>query len=225
MNLMLAIITFLFSACIVLLATRLGKRYLFVLSAFIIVATNATIGIQVDIFGFSFSWAIILYSMIYLITDVLSEFYEKNAAYKLAISNVLVQVLFWVYVFLSIPIIPSAGKEAYDSMVTLYSITPRITLAAFVASLGAFFDIFIYESLMKKFKDKKGFLAAIWFRNNLSTFVGQFANTVLFFTIALYGVLPNLIQIIIFAMIMKAIIAAIDTPFLYIAKRIRSYNT
>lgn len=222
MNLILAITTFLFSVFLVMLATRFGKKYLFAFSAFIIVATNATIGIQVDIFGFSLSWAVILYSMIYLITDILSEFYEKNTSYKLAISNLIVQIFFWIYIiFLSFPIEPSAGLEAHQSLKILYSIAPRITIAAIIASCGAFFDIFIYELIMRKFRPKKGVRGTLWFRNNISTILGQTLNTVLFFTIALYGVLPNLFQIVLFAIFMKILIALLDTPFLYLARLIR----
>ncbi len=224
MNELLAVGSFVLLGIAILVAARLGQMYLFVLSAFIIVATNVTVGIQVDVFGFSISWAVIIYSLIYLITDILSEFYEKFTAYKLAASNVVVQILFWVYLFISTLVVPSAGADAFESMQTLFATTPRVTVAALVASAGAFVDIWFYEWLRDRFRKGEDEVAPyLWLRNNLSTWIGQSVNTALFFTIALYGVLPNLGSIIISAIIIKVAIAVLDTPILYAAKRVWRY--
>lgn len=224
MNELLAVGSFVLLGMSILAASRLGQTYLFVLSAFIIIASNITVGIQVDVFGVSISWAVIIYSLVYLITDILSEFHEKYAAYKLALCNVVVQILFWIYLFISIPVVPSAGIPAYESMQTLFATTPRVTIAALVASLGAFADIAFYEWLRDKFRKSDDDVAGyLWLRNNLSTWVGQSINTALFFTIALYGVLPNLLSIILSAIAIKWAIAILDTPILYMAKRVWRY--
>lgn len=224
MNELLAIGSFVLLGISILVAARLGQIYLFVLSAFIIVVSNVTVGIQVDVFGVSISWAVIIYSLVYLITDILSEFYEKNAAYKLAACNVAIQILFWGYLFISMPVVPSAGAGAFESMQTLFATTPRVTIAALVAAIGAFVDIWFYEWLRDRFRKSKDEAAPyLWFRNNLSTWIGQSVNTALFFTIALYGVLPNLGSIILSAIAIKVAIAILDTPILYAAKRVWRY--
>ena len=216
----IAVVTFLGLGFSILIFLRLGRPFLFAFSSFIIVASNATVGIEAVVFGIPVSLGVIIYSLIYLITDILSETYEKNAAYKLAISNLLVQVLFWAYIFINIPVSVSFGQEVHENMVNLYSATPRITVAALVASLGAFADIWIYETVHRVFRDRTDFLGTLWFRNNLSTIIGQSINTTLFFGIALYGVLPNLPIIILGAIGIKVAIALFDTPFLYLAKAI-----
>ncbi len=218
MNEISAIITFLLLGTLILLTSKFGKIYLYVLSSFFIITSNITVGIQVDVFGLSISWAVIIYSMVYLATDVLSEFHEKNAAYKLALNNIMVQVLFWIYILISLQVTPSGGESAYKMMEGLFSTTPRITIAALVASLGAFFDIFIYERIKSFFANKKNIFAQLWLRNNISTILGQSLNTILFFLIALYGVIPNIWEVIIGALIVKAIVASLDTPFMYVAK-------
>lgn len=220
MNEIISITCFLFLGGLILLATRYGKAYLFGLSVFITVASNVTVGIQMDAFGLSLSWGVIIYSMIYLITDVLSELYEKNTAYKLAAINLVTQIVLWAYLYMSMLIIPSAGGEAHQSMIELFSTTSRITIAALVASLGAFLDIYLYEYIRSKLSNSKGIFSSLWFRNNASTIVGQTINTTIFFTIALYGVLPNLWQIILGAILIKIIISILDTPFLYLARNI-----
>lgn len=223
MNEVIALSTFALLCFAVAYAARFGLKHLYVLSVFIILASNVTVGIQVDMFGVAVSLGVIIYSIIYLVTDVVSEFYEENEAYKLALTNVVVQVMFWVYMFLSLAVTPSGGIEAYESMEGLFSTTARITIAALVASLGAFADIWFYEWLLGRARKKSGdkLAPSLWFRNMVSTFFGQSINTALFFTIALYGVVPNLLSIILSAIAIKWAIAVLDTPFLYWARRIR----
>ena len=191
------------------------------MSAFIILASNVTVGIQVDVFGVSISLGVIIYSIIYLVTDIVSEFHERYEAYKLAATNVVIQVAFWVYIFISIKSTPSGGQEAYGAMVSLFASTARITVAALIASLGAFIDIFFYEWMLKKAAiEGERYSPKMWLRNIISTFIGQSVNTALFFTIALYGTVPNLSSIIISAIAIKWAIAIFDTPFLYWARLI-----
>ncbi len=167
MNEIVALSTFALLCFAVAYAARLGLKHLYVLSVFIILASNVTVGIQVDMFGTAVSLGVIIYSIIYLVTDVVSEFFEENEAYKLAITNVVVQIMFWVYMFLSINTIPSGGEAAYEAMEALFSTTARITVAALVASLGAFGDIWFYEWLLGKSrkKSKNDVTPGLWFRN------------------------------------------------------------
>lgn len=221
MNEVVVIATFTLLCLAVAVATRWGLKQLYILSAFIILASNVTVGIQIDVFGVAISLGVIIYSIVYLVTDVVSEFFERNEAYKLAATNVVVQVVFWIYVFMSIQTTPSGGQEAYDAMGSLFSSTARITIAALVASLGAFADIAVYEWMLRKAgREGDRYAPKMWLRNILSTFFGQSINTAIFFTIALYGVVPNLGSIILSAIFIKWAIALLDTPFLYWARRI-----
>jgi len=57
----------------------------------------------------------------------------------------------------------------------------------------------------------------LWLRNNLSTITSQTISSVLFFTIAFYGVY-DIWPIIIETTIAKCIISIIDTPFIYLSR-------
>lgn len=219
MNESLAVITFVLLGGAILVATAAGRSFLFGVSAFIIVASNATVAIQVDLWGFAVSWGVIIYSLIYLITDILSEHYERHAAYRLAAMNLAIQALFWGYLFITFPIEAPYNQDNMDALLVLYATTPRITFAAFLAALGAFADIWFYEWL-KKYRYTDHFWGTLWFRNNFSTFVGQSVNTVIFFYVALYDVVPDIWSIIITALIIKYIIAIFDTPILYFTRYI-----
>ena len=67
----------------------------------------------------------------------------------------------------------------------------------------------------------------MWVRNNLATIIAQFVDTVGFTFIAFGSMFDfkTKIEIIITAYIMKVIVAALDTPFLYAAKWMaKKYN-
>lgn len=239
MNEFIAISTFLVTGLLVVIAARVGIKYLFVISAFIILATNITVLIPVEVFGVSISWAVILYSMVYLITDILSECSGRYLAYKLAACNLAVQILLWLYIWISLQVTPEPVAWADDPTQfphpfvvadTLFSSTVRITFAAIIASLGAFLDIMFYEWLKAKGDRLVGIKSKNWrqkllsnlaFRNNFSTIIGQTVNTALFFLVAFYGVVetPELIQIILSASAVKIVIALCDTPFIIFASK------
>ncbi len=64
----------------------------------------------------------------------------------------------------------------------------------------------------------------LWMRNNFSTMVSQLIDTVVFTLIAFSGVFPwpVLVQIMITTYLLKWVVALLDTPFLYLAKRWKS---
>ncbi|NBK23039.1 MAG: VUT family protein, partial [Spirochaetia bacterium] len=69
-------------------------------------------------------------------------------------------------------------------------------------------------------KRKKPGRNTLWLRNNLSTFVSQLIDTLVFTLIAFLGVYPQsvLIQIIISTYVLKWVVAMLDTPFMYLAR-------
>jgi len=222
MNELITISTFVLMCIAIASATKLGYKTLYIISTFIIIVSNITVGIEILIFNIPVSLGVIIYSLIYLITDIISEISnEKNEAYKFAIVNLLIQILFWIYMFLSINTEPVSGLNNHHAMHTLFNTSARITIAAIIASLGSFLDIWFYEYLLSKNR-KKGErkVKYLWLRNILSTFIGQSFNTAIFFAIALYGIVDDLLMVILSAIVIKWIIALLDTPFLYLARNL-----
>ena len=62
----------------------------------------------------------------------------------------------------------------------------------------------------------------LWLRNNGSTLISQAIDTVLFTFIAFWGTYPNEVffSILITTYLFKAIVALLDTPFIYWARKI-----
>jgi uncharacterized integral membrane protein (TIGR00697 family) len=121
---------------------------------------------------------------------------------------------------LSLVFIPSVNDYAQESLITLFNPAIRIVLGSLVAYLvSQFLDIKLFNIIKKKLPSEK----FMWVRNNVSTILSQAVDTLIFVTIAFLFVYdtPVLLQIYVSTFIFKAVIALIDTPFLYIAKIIK----
>ena len=104
-------------------------------------------------------------------------------------------------------------------MSTLFAMNLRISLSStvmyFIANMA---DIFIYDTLRIKTHGKK-----IWLRNNIATITYNCIENFLFILFGFYG-LYNFVQCIQIAFsvsIIEAIVGICDTPFLYLAVRVK----
>ncbi len=102
-----------------------------------------------------------------------------------------------------------------ESFNDIFGTTLRVAIDSMLAYLvSQHYDVFVYIRLKKLTGDK-----FLWIRNNLSTVSSQFISTIIFITIAFYGILP-IIPLIIGQWLVKSAIAVLDTPFLYLMKYI-----
>ena len=208
---------------LLLAAVRLGTKYLFAYIGATTIASNITLPVVVLIetsFGeFQLSLGVLIYSINYLATDICSEYGRKGEATQLAMLALATQVAFAAYMAITLASLANVDLESNAMNLHakgLFSTTTRITVAAIVASLGAFLDIWLYEKIRQR-QTGKGTVSLLA-RSNLSTIVGQGINTLLFFTIAFYGVIPNLVATVFTAWTIKCMVALLDSPFLLLAK-------
>lgn len=225
-NPLVACVSFALFVLVVLGAARLGRTYLVGLSIAFIIFSNITVQMTVVVVpGVEISWAIIIYSLVYLITDLVIEFYGRRAAYWLAGTNLAVQLLLWVYVWLSLMVVPAdsgTSAQVYETMRLLFGTTSQITLAAILASVGPFLDIATTTLIRNYLKGRRvvsGTIPNLILRAKLSTLIGEVVNTVVFFSVALVGAgLPfhSLMSVILSATIAKWVISAADVPFVWL---------
>ena len=176
-----------------------------------------TLGVKiVDIFGIRFSAGIFFIPIMFLITDVINEVYGKKKATEFVYISLFVMVitLIAMYFAINLPAHPTwPNQEAYA---TIFGSSLRMTLASIIAFfVSQFHDVWAFDYWKKKTKGKY-----LWLRNNASTFVSQFIDSVLFMFIAFYKVAPKfdfmfVISLIIPLVLLKIILALIDTPFCY----------
>ncbi|MGX8699488.1 MAG: queuosine precursor transporter, partial [bacterium] len=81
-------------------------------------------------------------------------------------------------------------------------------------------DVFLYHFIWEKSGGGKRFL---WLRNNGSTLLSQAVDTVIFTTLAFWGTYPTPVffSILITTYLFKAVVALLDTPFIYLSRKIK----
>ena len=175
--------------------------------------------IDIEIFGsklFEISVGILPYPITFLITDLISEIYGKKRANDVVIVGIFAS-LFSLLIIYTASIVPSTSwSPVNDSLFN--TVFGNSTIAVFASMLtylfAQFVDIQIYHFWKRTTKGKH-----LWLRNNFSTWFSQFVDT---FTIILllctFGIInwANFKGLLISGFIFKVLIAALDTPFLYL---------
>jgi len=199
------------------IAGVLGKKYgveypIALVSALVIMAN--IFANKIVMFGpFTVPAGVIVFSMTFFITDLISEKWGKKYAMKAVWAAFFSSLVLIISVYIVINWQPAPfAVEISEMMAKVLALTPRITIAGFIAYIvSQNHDVWAFHFWKKKTKGKH-----LWFRNNASTFISQLIDSVLFVTIAFYGLFP-IWPLILGQWIVKIIIAAIDTPFMYIS--------
>ncbi|MCK4824106.1 queuosine precursor transporter [bacterium] len=155
--------------------------------------------------------AVIVYASTFPITDILSEKWGKQQARKAVWAGFYANVVLVVAILIAINWTAAPfAKDFSEKFASVLGLVPRVVLASMVAYLlSQHHDIFAFHF----WRDKTGG-KHLWLRNNASTMVSQAIDTVIFITIAFYGVM-DIAPLMIGQYVVKIIIAIIDTPFIY----------
>ena len=142
---------------------------------------------QVNLFGyllrFNPSVAIFFLPLVFTINDIITEVHGKERARSIIRSSLVVIVMIFIFSWISTSVSPSSRfastESAYD---TIFGLSMRFSAASIIAyAFSDFLDVFIFSKIREKFGKGR-----LWLRNNVSNFISQFADSLLFLTIAFY---------------------------------------
>lgn len=229
MNELLLIISLVLSFGATILFMRLfGKSGLFAWIAITAILANIEVTILVNAFAMEQTLGNTLFAASFLSTDILSELYGKKDANTGVRIGILTTLFFIVFSFLWTNYIPSKNDWAMPSIKALFSNTPRILIASLVGyGISQAFDVWLYHKWWNLTKTKTGSQQKmLWFRNNFSTLISQFLNIVIFNFGAFFGIyeIRELISITTSCYVIYIFTSLLDTPFIYIARRIEKNN-
>ena len=103
-------------------------------------------------------------------------------------------------------------------MKTLFGLNLRTSIASLsMFYISNLFDIYLFDRLRQKYPKK------LWLRNNVATIISNSVENYFFATIAFLGIfdIPTIISIATTGTIIEIIIALLDTPFIYLSKKLR----
>lgn len=205
---------------VLLLYKLFGKNGLFVFAVFSTLLGNIAVCKCVDLFGLSSTAGNVIYAATFLVTDILSEKYGKKDARRAVLYSFSIMLLWLLGTQLLLLFTPNANDYVSDSLSVVFGLVPRITVASLVGFIcSQSIDVFLYHFIWKKTGDSK---SGLWLRNNGSTLISQAVDTVLFTTLAFWGTYPTdvFVSILLTTYLFKAVVAIVDTPFIYIARKI-----
>lgn len=191
-------------------------KYLGLITALYItfqLVSDITAGKIVQLWIFTVSATVLYFPLTYIFADVLTEVYgyakARSVVWMVLISSVLAGLIYILVVFLP----PAAGFDANDAYTRVLGQIPRILIGGWIAVwVGGILNDYILAK-MKIWTNGKH----LWARTIGSTIVGEGANTVLFYVIALYAVIPTglLITSVLSGWLLKVAVEVIMTPVTY----------
>lgn len=196
-----------------------GKTGLMCWNSIALIIANIQVCKSIVIFGIDATLGNVLFASTFLVTDILTECYGKKEAKKSIIIGISSVILFIICTQFAIIFKPSNIDISHNAMQTLFSITPRISIASLLmCGLANIVDVYIYDKLKQKTKGKM-----MWLRNNICTIFCNCIENFGFVIIAFLGIysLKDIFIIAISTSIIEIIIALCDTPFLYMAKNMK----
>src|SRR5690554_266657 len=208
----------------IILAYRIfGKWGLIMWIPVSVIVANIQVVQTVNLFGFAATLGNVVYATSFLITDILSENYGKKEARKAVWIGFYSLISMTILMNLTLLFVPLEGDEfsfvTREATSTIFKLMPRIALASLLAYLlSQRHDVWAFHMWRKKFLGEN----QLWIRNNLSTMISQFIDSGIFVLVAFYGVFETevLFEIFITTYLLKWLVAAADTPFVYWARNI-----
>lgn len=171
--------------------------------------------------------SIIMFPFLFLITDIIGEVHGKKKASEFVLIGLtcLIVLLIWQVFSLSVP--GAMPNEWYETFNSAYSTIFGLSISFTIASIMAFFfgqyvDVAIYHVFRKKHGNR-----LLWLRNNVSTMIAQFVDSSIWVLIAFspklfdgtFTIFSIYSIIIIPYWLAKIIVAALDTPLIYVGVR------
>ena len=168
---------------------------------------------------FNMSVAILTFPLVFTINDIITEVYGKERTKSVIRAGLVVVALTFVFAGIAtwLPASPRfADMEPHYDAVFMQSMRMSFaSLTAFI--LAEFTDLFIFVRIRKALGAK-----ALWLRTNVSNFLSQLLDTVVFMTLAFWNLqdpaMANIVfltSLIIPYWLVKCAMSVLETPFVY----------
>lgn len=218
MNEILWILTLVLSfSSIILCYKYLGKNGLFLWIIVATIVSNIQTVKTIELFGLETALGTILYGSTFLATDILNYKYGLKESRKTIIYGFLSMTIMTLFMIICLLYKPSPNDFAQDSLMTIFSFNVRITIGSLLGFVTSqFIDTAIFHKLQNKYNK-------LWLSNNASTMICQAIDTIIFTTVTYIGTMNinTIFEIMLSMYIFKIFIAICDTPFMYIASKVK----
>ena len=156
--------------------------------------------------------AIMIFSVTFLFTDIVNERFGRKETQKMILIAFITQVAVTFFIWIAIQLPPAPFWNGQETFAQVFGFVPRIILASWVSFLICEnLDAYIFSWFKKITKGKH-----LWMRNAFSSLPTMALDSVIFVTLAFYGVQTGLGLIILGTAVMKWFVGIVDIPFMYL---------
>ena len=182
-----------------------GKNGLIVWIGMSTVLANMQVLKTVELFGVTATLGNIVYGTIFLATDIINEKYGKEEARKAVWLGFYTLITMTIVMQFALLFQPHESDVAHEALSDIVSLVPQVAVGSLLAYIiSQNIDVVI--------------------RNNLSTMISQLIDTTIFSVIAFWHFLTTdmsvWLSIFLSTYVIKFLVSALDTPFMYMAKKI-----
>lgn len=188
------------------------------------IAATKLIALNVGVTTLIFDGGAILFPFTYILGDVLSEVYGFSKAKRTILLGFVLSILASV-IFLVVGALPPADSyDQQEAFVAVLGFVPRIVLASVLGYLaGQLLNAWVLVRIKHRWGSEH-----LWARLIGSTLVGELADTVIFCTIAFYGVITGaeFVNYVVVGYVYKVAVEILALPLTYptiaVVKRIEA---
>lgn len=165
---------------------------------------------------------VVCYAVTFLMGDIIGEKFGKRASRDVMLYGLVCQIICSALIGLTL-ILPSANKE-FNSLLSFSIYSAIASLVSYIVAQTV--DILIFHKIRDRLSANSK-LKFVW--NNISTITAQILDTLIFVFIAfgLFGGLgiKILLNMILSQILVKTILALLDTPLFYLFTRNKKQTT
>lgn len=198
----------------VVIGRRFGIEYIIATMAGMLIVANILAAKLVVVWHYNVPAGVLPFAATFLLTDLVAEKWGHAQAQRAVWTGFYASLVVLVPITIAVHWSAAFPSDLFDSFDAVLGLTWRIVLASLVAYIVSQNHDILAFGFWRNITGGR----FLWFRNNASTMVSQFIDSSIFITIAFAGRegFPPLMSLIVAQYIVKIIIAALDTPLMYL---------
>lgn len=157
--------------------------------------------------------ATLMFAVTFLLTDIVNERFGRTETQRMIGIALVAQLSLVVFSYL---VVSARGAPFFQNQAAFEAVfgsVPRVILAGLVAFfISENADAYLFQWIRRRTGGRH-----LWMRNALSSLPAMALDSVLFATLAFYGVMP-VIPIIIGLIVTKWLVGILDIPFMYLSR-------
>jgi uncharacterized integral membrane protein (TIGR00697 family) len=184
------------------------------------ILASRVINFDLGFYQFYAPAAVFIYPFIAQAIDMINEVYGRKKAHLAIFIAFITQVLLVIFIAMVNTLSPAPFFKFEEAWQNLFGLSIRITAASWIAFLiCSNLDALVFAGLKQKFSHRENKFKLdtslnpyVWLRSSVSDILDLTLDSVIFVTLAFYGVMP-VIPLIIGQIVSKNIIGFIDNPW------------